>query len=157
MAVVKMTDKQKRFCDEYLIDCNATRAYKMAYPRVKSDNVASASGTRLLGNVKVKTYIQEQLDKINSEKIADVKEMQEKLTEIIRQSLDEEVIVIEGVGDGCSEARTMTKKPSTKDVISAITTLGKMQGAFVEKVEQQVDMELNIKIDYGDEDDEEKT
>ena len=30
-----MTDKQKRFCDEYLIDLNATRAYKTAYPSIK--------------------------------------------------------------------------------------------------------------------------
>ena len=35
-------DKQKRFCDEYLIDCNGTRAYKAAYPSVKKDNTAAA-------------------------------------------------------------------------------------------------------------------
>ena len=51
-----MTDKQKRFCDEYLIDCNATRAYKVAYPNVKKDEVAKANGSRLLTNANVKTY-----------------------------------------------------------------------------------------------------
>lgn len=35
-----MTEKQKIFADEYLIDLNATRAYKIAYPRVKNDEVA---------------------------------------------------------------------------------------------------------------------
>lgn len=35
-----MTEKQKRFCDEYLIDCNATRAYKTVYKNVKSDETA---------------------------------------------------------------------------------------------------------------------
>lgn len=149
-----LTPRQEKFCIEYAASGNA---YKSAIAAGYSDAYAKGNVGKLLENVRVKTRLQELKEKAESEKIADVKEMQEKLTEIIRQSLDEEVIVIEGVGDGCSEARTMTKKPSTKDVISAITTLGKMQGAFVEKVEQQVDMELNIKIDYGDEDDEEKT
>ena len=38
-----MTEKQKRFCDEYLIDLNGTRAYKAAYPKVKSDDTAAAA------------------------------------------------------------------------------------------------------------------
>ena len=59
-----MTDKQMMFCLEYLKDCNATRAYKAAYPRIKSDAVASAAGTRLLGKVNVKAYIEEQRSKV---------------------------------------------------------------------------------------------
>ena len=35
--VVLLTEKQKRFADEYIIDLNATRAYKVAYPNVKND------------------------------------------------------------------------------------------------------------------------
>ena len=48
-----MTKKQKIFADEYLIDLNATRAYKVAYPRVKNDEVARANGSRLLTNANV--------------------------------------------------------------------------------------------------------
>ena len=48
-----MTDKQKRFCDEYLIDCNGTRAYKAAYSSVKKDNTAAASAAALLRNPNV--------------------------------------------------------------------------------------------------------
>ena len=33
-----MTEKQKLFVDEYLIDLNATRAYKVAYPNIKNDH-----------------------------------------------------------------------------------------------------------------------
>ena len=61
--------------------------------------------------------------------------MQQTLTSIIRQQLEEEVIVVESIGDFMSEARKMDKKPAIKDIISAINTLGKMQGAFVDKVE----------------------
>ena len=56
-----MTDAQKRFCDEYLIDLNATKAYKVAYPKCKKDETASAAGSRLLGNVKVQEYISEKM------------------------------------------------------------------------------------------------
>ena len=42
-----MTEKQKIFADEYLIDLNATRAYKVAYPRVKNDKVVAAAAARL--------------------------------------------------------------------------------------------------------------
>lgn len=59
-----MTDAQKRFCDEYLIDLNATRAYKVAYPNCKKDETASAAGSRLLGNVKVQEYISEKQKEI---------------------------------------------------------------------------------------------
>ena len=52
-----MTDAQKRFCDEYLIDLNATRAYKFAYKRCKKDETANVNGSKLLRNTKVKEYI----------------------------------------------------------------------------------------------------
>ena len=52
-----MTNAQKRFCDEYLIDLNATRAYKVAYSRCKKDETASVNGSKLLRNTKVQEYI----------------------------------------------------------------------------------------------------
>lgn len=56
-----LTEKQKRFVNEYLVDLNATKAYKTAYPSVKSDETASAAASRLLGNVKVKNYLDERM------------------------------------------------------------------------------------------------
>ena len=56
-----LTPKQKLFADEYLIDLNATRAYKVAYPRVKKDDVAAPAAVRLLRNVKVADYIDERM------------------------------------------------------------------------------------------------
>ena len=57
-----LTPKQKIFADEYLIDLNATRAYKVAYPNAKKDEVAAAAATRLLRNVKVAAYVQKRMD-----------------------------------------------------------------------------------------------
>ncbi len=53
----KLTAKQQKFIDEYLIDLNATRAYKAAYPKCKSDEAANAASSRLLRNVKVQEQI----------------------------------------------------------------------------------------------------
>lgn len=56
-----LTDKQKLFADEYLIDLNATRAYKAVYKNIKNDETAAAASARLLRNVKVAEYIQERM------------------------------------------------------------------------------------------------
>ncbi len=56
-----MTVKQKIFADEYLIDLNATRAYRVAYPSVKKDETAAAAAARMLRNVKVQGYIAERM------------------------------------------------------------------------------------------------
>lgn len=59
-----MTDAQKRFCDEYLIDLNATRAYKVAYPSCKKEETANAASSRMLRNVKVQEYISKKQQEI---------------------------------------------------------------------------------------------
>lgn len=56
-----LTEKQKVFADEYLIDLNATRAYKVAYPKVKKDQVARANGSRLLANANVAVYVDKRM------------------------------------------------------------------------------------------------
>ena len=132
---MSMTEKQKRFADEYLIDLNGTRAYKVAYPRVKSDAAASVNASRMLRIAKVKTYIDEQLEKIHSEKTADAQEVLEYLTAVMRNEQTEEVVVVEGTGDGCSEARTMEKDTSIKDRVKAAELLGKRYSLFTDKME----------------------
>lgn len=54
----KLTRNRKIFCDEYLIDLNATRAYKAAYKNVTKDETAAVNGSRLLRNAKVESYIE---------------------------------------------------------------------------------------------------
>jgi phage terminase small subunit len=56
-----VTEKQKLFANEYLVDLNATRAYKAVYKSVKNDDVAAQAGSRLLRNVKVADYISERM------------------------------------------------------------------------------------------------
>ena len=54
-----LTEKQKRFCEEYLIDLNATRAYMAAYPATKKESTAAKSASRMLRNGKVRDFVQE--------------------------------------------------------------------------------------------------
>lgn len=147
-----LTEKQKIFCDEYLINLNATRAYMVAYPNVKKESTAAQAGSRMLRNVKVQKYISERLEEIHNKKTADAQEVIEYLTSVLRGESQSTEIVVEGIGDGCSEARAIEKKPSEKDRLKAAELLGKRYGLYTEKIETDVDMELNINIDYGEED-----
>lgn len=56
----KLTEKQQRFADEYLIDLNATAAYRRAGYTAKG-NAAEVNSSRLLSNAKVQKYIQERM------------------------------------------------------------------------------------------------
>ena len=77
-----MTEKQKIFADEYLIDLNATRAYRVAYPSVKKEKTAAQAGSRMLRNVKVQKYI------------ADRMQERQKRTEITQDRVLEELAAI---------------------------------------------------------------
>ena len=147
-----MTEKQKRFCYEYLIDCNATRAYKAVYQNVKSDETAKSAASRLLTNVNVKKYIDDYMEELHNEKTADAQEVIEYLTSVLRGESTAQEIVVEGTGDGCSEARIMEKAPSEKEKLKAAELLGKRYALFTDKIETDVDMDLNITIDYGEDD-----
>ena len=132
--MAKLTAKQQKFCDEYLIDCNAGRAYKEAYPSIKSDETARANGSRLLTNANVKKYIDGQLEKIHTEKTADAAEVMEYLTSVMRGESSSEVVVVEGVGEGCSRAKTMEKAPDERERLKAAELIGKRYGIFTDKV-----------------------
>lgn len=147
-----MTEKQKLFADEYLIDLNATRAYKVAYPNVKNDDTAAAAASRLLRNVKVQEYIARRMAEKESELIADQDEVLRYLTSVLRGKSRAQEIVVEGIGEGCSEARTMEKAPSEKERLKAAELLGKRYALFTDKVDMDADMDLNITIDYGEAD-----
>lgn len=146
--MAKLTDKQRIFANEYLVDLNATRAYKKAYPGVRKDETAKAAGSRLLTNVNVKNYIDEQLKKIEDESIADAAEVMKYLTKVMRNELTEEVVVVEGEGEGCSSARIVKKDMSAKDRNKAAELLGKRYRLFTDKVE--VEGDIPVVISGGD-------
>lgn len=151
MNSLALSVKQEKFCLEYAKSGNQRQAYLLAGYNVKSDETADANASRLLRNAKVKARLAELAEEIKNASIADVVEMQQTLTAIIRKQMTEEVIVVESVGDYMTEARKMDKEPSIKDIINAINTLGKIQGAFTNKVEIDADLSpIVIKDDVNE-------
>lgn len=145
--MARMTAKQKRFCDEYLIDLNATQAaIRSGYSKKTANRIA----TENLSKPVIKEYIAERMAEKESQLIADQDEVLKYLTSVMRGESQSEIVVVEGVGDGMSEARAIQKAPDERERLKAAELLGKRYGLYTEKVEQQVDMDLNIVVDYGD-------
>lgn len=130
-----MTDKQRKFADEYLIDCNATRAYKAAYPKIKNDNVASAAGARLLGNVKIKEYIEQKMEEMSSAKVASAEEVIQYLTSVMRGEHTEQTLRL--IGEGVQAISNIDV--SAKERLKAAELLGKRYGLFTDKVNLEVE------------------
>ena len=146
--MAKLTAKQQRFCDEYLIDLNATQAaIRAGYSSKCAKQIAQKNMTK----VDLREYIDNRLAEKEKALIADQDEVLKYLTSVMRGESVSTEIVVEGTGDGCSEARKMEKEPSEKERLKAAELLGKRYGLYTEKVEADVDMDLNINIDYGDE------
>lgn len=130
-----LTDKQKKFIEEYLIDMNGTRAYRAAYPSVKKNETAAALASRLLTKAKVKKVVDPILESLSSDRVATLEEVLVYLTSVMRGESTAEVVVVEGLGDGCSEARRLKKSPDEKEKLKAAELLGKRYGLFKDKVE----------------------
>lgn len=58
---MELTVKQRIFCNEYLVDFNATRAYKVAYPSCTKDETARVNGSKLLTNTNIKEFIDKRI------------------------------------------------------------------------------------------------
>lgn len=145
--MAKMTEKQKRFCDEYLIDLNATQAaIRAGYSEKNARNIASEN----LAKPNIRAYIDQRMAEKESALIADQDEVLKYLTSVLRGETQSEVVVVENIGDYMSQARTMQKAPDEKERLKAAELLGKRYGLYTDRVEQEVDMNLNITVDYGD-------
>lgn len=148
MADKKLTAKQQRFCDEYLIDLNATQA---AIRAGYSEKAARQIATENMAKPSIKEYIEKRMAEKEAALVADQAEVLKYLTSVMRGQSQSEVVVVEGVGEGCSEARAMQKAPDEKERLKAAELLGKAHMMFTDKVQQEVDMDLNVTVDYGDE------
>ncbi len=104
----KLTEKQKRFCEEYIVDLNGVRAYIAAYPLVRSDAAARANASRLLTKANIQQYI------------AELRKEQQRRTEITADTVLGELAKI--------AAAEVDIKGSDK--MKALELLGKHLGLF---------------------------
>ena len=122
-----MTPRQQKFCDEYLISGNATEAaIKAGYSR----KTAKQTGSENLAKPDLRAYIDEQLAKIHSAKIADAEEVMKYLTSVMRGEHTEQVLKL--VGEG---VQTITDiDVAAKERIKAAELIGKRYGLFKDNV-----------------------
>lgn len=165
---MKLTPKQKIFVDEYLIDLNATRAYKIAYSKVKKDETARANSSRLLTNANIKGYIEQRMkDREKRTEITQDRVLQEyakiaffnpkKLfnengqPKSITELDDDTAAVIAGlkvndVYEGFGEDRTFIgylKEYKLTDKKGALDSLARHLGMFADKVELSGEVSTN--------------
>ena len=133
----KLNEKQKRFCEEYLIDLNATQAairagYSEKTAERASDWINEAGQKKPSSKYKpeLREYIDELIESIRSERTADAQEVVEYLTSVMRGESEGEEIVLKGVGKGSQKIEWVRKRPSEKDKLKAAELLGKRFGMF---------------------------
>lgn len=139
----KMTKKQKLFCDEYLIDLNATQA---AIRAGYSEKTAYSIGNENLTKPEIKKYIEDRMAEKEAALIADQDEVLKYLTSVMRGESQSSVLARTVTGS----EEVIEKAPDEKERLKAAELLGKRYGLYTDKFEQDVDMELNITVDYGD-------
>lgn len=126
-----LNERKEKFALEWVVENNATQA---AIRAGYSKRTAYSIGQRLLKDVEVRKLIDKRLATLESARVADAKEVLQYLTAVMRGEKDEEVVVTEGTGDGCSEARTMTKKIGGRDQVKAAELLAKRYGLLTDNV-----------------------
>lgn len=128
-----LTDKQKRFCDEYLCDMNATQA---AIRAGYSKRTAYRTGADNLKKPQIRAYIDKRMAEKDAELIATQNEVLQYLTSVMRgESVAVEVVVD---GDG---AKLIEKEPSEMERIKAADQLAKCHGLYRDKDKMKIDLE----------------
>ena len=124
--MAKLTLKQKKFADEYIISGNATQA---AIEAGYSKKTAYQTGAENLRKPQIKSYIDERLKVIESKKTATQQEVIEYLTSVMRGEQREQTLI--GMGQGFQE--TIYIDVSAKDRLKAADLLNKIHQAREEK------------------------
>lgn len=120
----KLTVKQKRFADEYIISGNI---YQSLVKAGYSENYAKSDGCKILDNPSVKAYIDDRMADFEREAIASQEEVLSYLTSVMRGEQTEQVMVNGG--------EVVDVAVGAKDRIKAAELLGKRYGAWTERVD----------------------
>lgn len=162
-----MTEKQKIFADEYLIDLNATRAYRAAYPNCKKDSSADVAARKLLGNTRIQTYITERMEERQKRTEITQDMVLQELAAIAFARATDYVSVMGGMVEvkdtdqlSDSQIAAIAGIKETQNGIEVklgskektLELLGRHLGMWNDKLDVAGDMDMKIVVDYGDED-----
>ena len=159
-----MTDKQKRFVDEYLIDLNATQAaIRAGYKpdnaqQMGSENlsklVISSAIAKAMAERSKRTGINQdrvirELARIGFAKITDI--VDPETAKIRENASEDDLACIQSIKIKPNEFGT-EREVKLYDKKSALVDLGKHLGMFKDRMDLSADMDLHITVDYGDDD-----
>lgn len=147
---MKLTLKQKRFADEYIISGNASDAARKAgySPKYINSNVQ-----KLLQNTAINDYVKQRLEKLEDAKTMDLREAIERITSIARRErqIGYSKTIDKLTGRVDKEVEYIFT-PSIEEAQKSLEHIVRINGGFVDKVDLNADMTLNITVDYGPED-----
>lgn len=167
----QLTEKQKLFVQEYLIDLNATQAAIRAGYKATKKNTFEVIGYQLLQKTSVSEQIQLAMaersrrtginqDRVIQElaRIAFVNPQNVINSEdasVRADASEDDLACIQSVKvktmDG-DKGSSVEREVRLADKMRALELLGKHLGMFKDKIELDADMELNITVDYGEDD-----
>ena len=138
----KLTQKQQRFVDEYIISGNATQAAIRAGYAKKA---AYQTGAQNLKKPQIISALKERNTEIKSQKTMDMQEVMERLAAIARGETVEQQVTNKGT--------VVEIEPKTSDQIRAMELIGKRYGAWTDKKEVTGGLEINVGVGDWDADD----
>ena len=141
---MKLTERQKAFCDYYIETLNATEAARRAG---YSEKTAKEIGCENLTKPNIQAYIQERLKQMDKKRIASAEEVLEYLTKVMRGEEKEKLLEYNEEG----EETIISVPPSIKERTKAAELLGKRYALFIDK--GQVDVSVNKSLEDFFEDD----
>lgn len=146
MNVKKMNPKQIAFAEYFVELGNAEQAaIKAGY----SERYARGNAYKLVANSGIKKYIDERMEELQSERVADQQEIMEFLTAVMRGEVTEPVLVMDGVGvQAIAEL-----KPAASVRKAAAVDLGKRYAMWTDKQQTDGSIGINVVVDYGEDGD----
>ena len=117
---MKLTEKQRRFVDYYIETGNASEAARRAG---YSEKTAGWIGQENLQKPTIKAAIDARLRELEGKRIAKADEVMQFLTSTLRGEVKEEHVVVEGTGEGRSDARIIKVQVSARDRLDAAKSL----------------------------------
>ena len=128
-GAITTTEKQRRFCDEYIKTGNATQA---AVAAGYSEKTARHTGSENLTKPDIRARIDQRLAELQSERTADAQEVLEYLTSVMRGEHTEPILRLCGDGEQCIEQVPV----SERDRLKAAELIGKRYGMFDRRIDE---------------------
>ncbi len=146
--MAKLTEKQRRFSDEYIRLGEITQA---AINAGYSTKTAYAIGQENLNKPSIKTYIDKRLELLKKESIAEQDEILQYLTSVMRGKINDEQLMVVPDGNFSAGVKRHEKRSDTMARTKAAELLGKRYAIWTEKHQMDVQVMPVFKDSYGDE------